>query len=162
MKSTKYLDHDALRAIRIDLTEGTVLEQIAGIRRSYKLQTGKRLKFRHAVEWLSLITAHFRETVADRPKTGFDLSCPACRRDERDLIVELNDVSLIQCVACGHEFTPESARDAAAETLTAWNRYLSSIAGVNRGTAVERLDERLAEEIEEHEMGCRCLATASA
>jgi hypothetical protein len=154
-------NHDLriLQMININILEGSFCEQVDSVREAYKHLSGKRLKYRTAVEWVDLLHRNLREQTAARPQTGFELSCPNCYGDECDLIVEMNDLSTVRCLRCMEDFTPEEARDTIAEALAPWNRYLTKIKGLKRGAPPERLDDRLEAEREERKSGCRCVMT---
>lgn len=52
--------------------------------------------------------------------TGFSISCPYCRSDEDTVVLNLNDLDECHCQGCDETFSPEQARDLAAEELARW------------------------------------------
>jgi transcription elongation factor Elf1 len=55
--------------------------------------------------------------------TGFAICCPFCRDSDATVTIGL-DKLICQCGNCDEYFSPEQARDKAAEMLNEWERVV--------------------------------------
>lgn len=52
---------------------------------------------------------------------GFKLTCPFCGDADATVRMDLNDLKACTCSGCDEEFSPQQARDKAAEMLKRWD-----------------------------------------
>lgn len=66
-------------------------------------------------------------TASKSKATGFQVWCPHCGDREASVVLDLNDLTLIECSSCSETFSPGEALELAQAEARRWARVVSWI-----------------------------------